>query len=46
VNCWPFPFAIDALAGLTARETNTGGVTVKVAEPLTAPDDAVIFALP
>ena len=34
VNCCVFPSAIDGLAGVTAIETNIGGPTVRVVEPL------------
>ena len=35
VICCVLPHAMDALAGVTAMETSTAGVTVSVAEPLT-----------
>jgi hypothetical protein len=34
------------VAGVTAIEANTAAVTVKVADPLIAPDVAVIIAVP
>jgi hypothetical protein len=40
------PAAIDAVAGVTAIDTNTVAVTVSVAEPLIVPDAAVIVADP
>jgi hypothetical protein len=35
VICCVLPHAMDPFAGVTAMETSTAGVTVKVAEPLT-----------
>jgi hypothetical protein len=35
-----------AVAGVTAMEVSTGGVTVKVAAPDTVPDFAVIVVTP
>ena len=46
VNCCVVPKAIDGLAGVTAIETSAGGLTVRVVEPLTLPDVAVMVALP
>jgi hypothetical protein len=46
VNCWLVPFEIAAVAGVTEREVNTGGVTVNAAEPLIAPEAAVIIVPP
>jgi hypothetical protein len=46
VNCWLVPFTIDAVAGVTDKEESTGAVTVSVAEPLMAPDVAVMVAPP
>lgn len=40
------PAAIDAVLGVTATELNVAAVTVNVAEPLIAPDVAVIVAEP
>src|SRR6266850_2283369 len=40
------PLAIDALAGVTARETNCGAVTVRPVEPFTAPELAWMVVLP
>ena len=37
---------IDALAGVTAMDTNTGPVTVSPVEPAIAPDTAWIVVLP
>jgi hypothetical protein len=39
-NCSEVPFEIDKLVAVTAIETSVAGVTVKVADPLTAPDTA------
>ena len=33
-------------AGVTAKETNTGGVTFRVADAVTAPEVAVTMAIP
>jgi hypothetical protein len=46
VNCCVYPFATDAVPGVTAIEVNTAAVTVNVAEPLVVPDAAVIVAVP
>jgi hypothetical protein len=46
VNCWVWPAAIDAVAGVTAIDTSTAGVTVSAAVPEMAPDVAVIVAAP
>jgi len=40
VNCWLFPLAMLALAGLTAIDANTGTVTVRAAEPTMVPEAA------
>jgi hypothetical protein len=40
------PFAIEAPAGVTDNEVNSGAVTVNVAVPLMPPELAVILALP
>jgi hypothetical protein len=45
-NCCVAPFTIDGFAGVTAMETNTGGVTVKPVEPLIDPEVACIVVLP
>jgi hypothetical protein len=46
MNCRLVPFAIDAVAGVTEREVNTGRVTVNAAEPLIVPEAAVIIVPP
>lgn len=46
VNCCFVPSATDALDGDTASETNAAGVTVRVLEPVTAADVAVITVCP
>ena len=46
VNCCVRPFGMDAPDGTTIIDCNTGGVTVRVAEPLRLPDVAVIVAVP
>jgi len=38
--------ASEAFAGVTAIEVSMGGVTVRVAEPLTEPDVAVMVLVP
>lgn len=40
VNCCVPPLPIDGLAGVTAIEVRVAAVTLKVVEPLTAPDVA------
>lgn len=46
VNCCVNPAAMEAVAGVTESAVKTGAVTVKAAEPLIAPEVAVIFAVP
>jgi len=46
VNCWLIPLATDGVTGVTAIEANTGGVTVRVVDPLMPPDVATITLLP
>ena len=46
VNCCFVPSAIDWFAGVTAIDTSTAGLTVRVAEPLTPADVAAIVVLP
>ena len=46
VNCSVVPFAIETLPGVTDNEVNTAAVTVNVADPLIAPDVALIVAVP
>ena len=46
VNCCVVPRGIVAVGGLIAIETSVAAVTVRSADPLIEPDDAVIVALP
>src|ERR1700735_2504679 len=46
VNCCFAPALIEGLAGVTAIDTSVAAVTVRVVEPLTAPDAALIVLLP
>jgi hypothetical protein len=46
VNCWPVPKAMLAFAGVMAIEVRTAGITVRVVDPLTAPEVAVIVTVP
>jgi uncharacterized membrane protein len=46
VNCSEVPFAIDKLGAVTAIETSVADVTVKVADPLMAPETALILLVP
>jgi hypothetical protein len=46
VNACVIPTAIPALPGLIEIDVNTGAVTVRVAEPLTVPEEAVMLADP
>src|SRR3984957_3785946 len=46
VNCSELPFAIERLGAVTAIDTRVAGVTVSVADPLMAPDTALIFLFP
>jgi len=46
VNCCLVPLAMLGLAGVTLTDTSAAAVTVKVADPETLPDAAVIFAFP
>ena len=46
MNCWVYPAATEALAGVTEIEVKTAAVTVKVAEPVIEPDLAVMVVLP
>ncbi len=45
-NCWLVPFAMLGLVGEIAIDTSVAGVTVRVVDPVTLPDDAVIIVLP
>ena len=46
LNCWVVPSGTDALCGVTANATSTAGVTVKVVDPDTEPEEAVIVLWP
>ena len=46
VNCCVIPRARVGIAGVTAIETRTAGVTVRVVEPAIAPDVALTLVLP
>ena len=46
VNCWVAPAGIVVLAGVTAMELITAGVTVIEVDPVTEPEVAEIFAEP
>jgi hypothetical protein len=46
LNCWFTPSGIKRLGGVTAKDVKTGGVTVRVVEPLTDPKEAVIAVVP
>ena len=48
VNCLVVPLVIEGFAGVTAIDTNVGAVavTVRVVEPLTAPEAALIVLVP
>ncbi len=46
VNCCVAPLAIDGFAGVTAIDCNVAAVTVRVVEPLIAPDVALIVEVP
>src|ERR1700733_12704487 len=46
VNCWVAPLAIDGFTGVTAIDCRVAAVTVRVVEPLIAPDVAVMVEVP
>ena len=46
VNCCVNPAAMEAVAGVTESAVKTGAVTFKTAEPLIAPEVAVMIAVP
>jgi copper chaperone CopZ len=46
VNCSVVPGAIEGVAGVTAIDTSVAAVTVRVTDPLTEPDVAVIVVVP
>jgi hypothetical protein len=45
-NCWVVATTIEAPAGVTATLTRAGAVTVRVVDPLTEPEVAVIVVAP
>ena len=45
-NCWFVPDAIDGFAGVIAIETRAALVTVRVVDPLTAPELAAMTVAP
>src|SRR5215813_1458430 len=46
LNCWFTPSGREGLLGVTAKDTNAGGVTVRMVEPVTIPKEAVIVVVP
>lgn len=46
VNCCVVPRGIVGIAGVTAMETRTAGLTVRIVEPVIAPELAVTLLLP
>jgi hypothetical protein len=44
VNCSVVPFAIEGFAGVTAIDTSVAEVTVKIVEPVTPPEAALVAA--
>lgn len=46
VNCSVVPVTMVGLAGVTAMDTSVADVTVRVAEPVTLPETAVILTVP
>ena len=46
VICCVMPTEMVGLVGVNAIESNVGGVTVSVAEPLTVPEEAEIVVEP
>jgi len=44
VNCCVVPLAIEGLAGVTAIDTSVADVTVKIVEPMTPPETALVAA--
>ncbi len=46
VNCSVRPAATEGSAGVTAIETSVGAVTVRVVEPATVPEVAVMREVP
>src|SRR5713101_3608375 len=46
LNCSVVPSATEAFAGVTASETNAAAATVRVVEPVTLPDVALMVVVP
>lgn len=46
VNCCVVPSGMAGIAGVTAIESKTAGVMVRVVEPVIVPDVAVTLVLP
>ena len=46
MNCCVVPRGTDGIAGVTAMETSTAGVTVTVVEPVIEPEVALTLVLP
>ena len=46
MNCWLVPSAMAGIAGVTAIDTSTAGLTVRVVVPVIEPDVAVALVLP
>jgi hypothetical protein len=46
VNCWLLPRTMLAVAGVTANEVSTGGITVRLEDPEIKPDVAMTIATP
>ncbi len=46
VNCCVVPRAIDGVAGVTAIETRAAALTVRLVDPVTEPEVAVMLAVP
>jgi hypothetical protein len=46
VNCWVDPLASDGFAGVTVMDCSVAEVTVKIVDPCTAPDAALIVLVP
>ena len=46
MNCWLVPDAVDGFVGVTVTETSAAVVTVRVVDPLTVPEVAVMVVVP
>ena len=46
MNCWFVPDAIDGFTGVTAMDTRVAALTVRLPDPLTVPDVAVMVVVP